>query len=62
MKLNNEVSYIPIFFNSELIGQGRVWANGNTFSWAHPDGSQGSDDTFEQAVEAVEGCGHGKHL
>ena len=52
-KMNNEV--VEIAVNG---GIGRVWeSRPGHWSWAHPDGSQGSEDTCEAAIAAVEAIG-----
>lgn len=37
---------------------GRVWQSAhNRYSWAHPDGSEGFESTYEQAVASLEEVG-----
>lgn len=39
-------------------GIGRVWEKrSGHWGWAHPDGSEGEEATFEEAQRACEGCG-----
>jgi hypothetical protein len=38
-------------------GTGRIWESAaGTFGWAHPDGSQGEETSFDDAVRALNGA------
>ena len=35
-------------------GNGTIWKFGNRWKWSHPDGSQGSEDTYDDCVAEIE--------
>lgn len=61
MKAQMLIADIPLYDASGTIrGHGRVWPERGSFHWSHPEGSEGLEGTFTQAVDALEAVGFDK--
>ena len=57
--MKTQVTEIQLFDlnGTKPLGIGRVWVERGKFRWAHPEGYEGAEDTFDEAVNALECCG-----